>query len=198
MRTKFCLLTLGLAGLLFIGCSSQTTGNISTANANANAAKPAASAAASPVSSAADADEITDNLVRHEESGIQFLVPAGWKKEPNDSIATLRPPDGEVEVVFYIPEDTDYTQATKDVVDDLGKYVKNAKITEPGKSGRLNGLNTYSVGGTGERDGKPVAWDLTVVGGKKAVYVVSLGTPDTFAKHEAAYASLLKGIRELY
>lgn len=186
---------------LLAGCSSQKTSNTNAVNSNANAAKPAASAdaTATPMEVVSSEDAATDNLVRYEEGGVQFMSISGWKQEKKGSDLILRPPVDEAEVELYLPEAADYAQATKDVVHNLGKYIKNAKITKQGDSAQVNEMAPHSAAGTGEKDGKPVIWELTIVRGKKPVYVVTVMAPDALGKHEyeVAHAMIVRTIRPL-
>jgi predicted Zn-dependent protease len=192
---------LGLACAFFVGCAAQPVANNAN-NANANTksntnANTSASPATSNANTSTSGTTSGGTTYTHQEGGIQFTSPAGWKEKNEGDTVILSTPDDELEVYFYIPKDNDYDSATKDVADDLERYVKNIKITRQGEEGTLNGLKTYSVSGTGESDGEQVVWDLTVVGGKKPVYVVSTATPANFPKHESAYNSLITSIKPL-
>ena len=140
----------------------------------------------------------------HDAGGIQFTAPQGWKS-PNadndgDEVVTLVSPDEQLEVSFYVTGDESFAEAQKDIVDELGKYIKNAKIREKeARESTLNGLKTVSIPGSGTdaEDGKPVEWDLTIIEAKKPVFVISVAAPETFAKHAAAYETLVQSIKPL-
>lgn len=138
----------------------------------------------------------------HEAGGIQFTAPKGWKSPNNDDdsddVITLTSPDEAVEVTFYVSSDDDFAEAQKDIVEELGRYIKNAKIREKEtRESVVNGLKTVSIPGSGTdaEDNKPVEWDLTIIAAKRPVFVVSIASPDKFAPHAAAYETLVQSIK---
>jgi predicted Zn-dependent protease len=137
----------------------------------------------------------------HEEGGIEFTAPKGWKTPNdgggNDEAITLNSPDEQLEITFFAPDDGDVEASAKDLVEDLGKYIKNGKVTQTKQESSINGLKTATIAGTGEDadDNDKVDWTLTIIEAKKPVFVVSVATQGTYAKNDAAYQSLVQSIR---
>lgn len=138
-----------------------------------------------------------DTTYTHEEGGVQFTIPKGWHIEEDGDLLTVSTPDEELSMFFYIPEDGDFDKAIEDVADSLDEYIKNVKFTEKGKQSTHNGMKTYELNGTGEYEGQKVLWDLTVLGAKKPLFVVTVASPDKLAKHAAQYEALAKSVKKL-
>lgn len=134
-------------------------------------------------------------------AGIEFTIPKGWKapkSDDGDGEFFLVSPDESLSVTFFVPDDENYEQATKDVVDDLAKFVKKVKITEQGQESTVNGLKTLSIAGSGvdaDNETRRVEWDLTIIDAKKPVFVVSLATPENFPKNAPAYETLVQSVK---
>ncbi|MDQ3907605.1 MAG: hypothetical protein M3268_04595, partial [Acidobacteriota bacterium] len=122
MKKSSLLLAVGLAAGLTAGCSASVGTNTNTST---NTAKPAASPASNANTSAANTagtnaaganNASTGGTVyTHQEGGIQFTSPAGWKEKQDGQYMTLLSPDEELEVDFFVPKDDDFEKATKDV-----------------------------------------------------------------------------------
>ena len=80
---------------------------------------------------------------------------------------------------------------------DLDKLIKNPKIEQKAQEGEVNGLKTVSMNGTGELEGKPVAWDLSIVGSKKPLLIISIGTTESIEKHGKEYSTMVNSIKAL-
>ena len=137
----------------------------------------------------------------HDEGGIEFTAPKGWKS-PNtdkdgDEVIALESPDEQLEVTFYVPDDESVEEASQGIVEDLAKYIKNAKVTQSGRESAINGLKTLTIAGTGvdADDDDKVDWVLTIIEAKKPLFVVSLATQGAYAKNDAAYQMLIQSIK---
>ena len=53
---------------------------------------------------------------------------------------------------------------------------------------------TVSLSGTGTVEGKPVAWEVTLLAAKKPVIVIGFADPDTWSKNEAGYTQLVQSV----
>ncbi len=201
MSKASLLLCVGLAAGLTFGCSGYVTvnngnsANAPASNANTTNANAASANTASTNAAGANTASTGGTVYTHQEGGIQFASPAGWKEKQDGQYMTLLSPDEELEVDFFVPPNDDFEQATKDVLNDLDKYLKNAKITGEGTEGTHNGMKTYSVQGTGDYEGKPNVWDLTILGAKKPVFVLSIATPENFPKYKDDYTALINSIK---
>ncbi len=137
----------------------------------------------------------------HDDGGIEFTAPKGWKS-PNkdksgDEVITLTSPDEQLEVTFYVPEEESQEEALQGIVEELGKYIKNAKVTQKEQESTINGLKAVTVAGNGvdADDDDKVDWVLTIIQAKKPVFVVSVATQGKYAKNDAAYQMLIQSIK---
>lgn len=137
------------------------------------------------------------NVYRHEPGGIQFVLPKGWKAEPDGDILTVSSADEEMSVMFWVSSENDFDAAVDAVADELDNIIKNPKFAKDGVEGALNGMKAFSLSGSGQYEGANVLWDLTVVAAKKPVFVVSFANPQHLQKHAAAYGALAKSIKRL-
>ena len=65
----------------------------------------------------------------HEEAGVKFQLPKGWKAEPDGAVITVSTPDDSLQMVFWVPDDDSFDAAVKDLDNELGKTIKNIKTT---------------------------------------------------------------------
>lgn len=137
------------------------------------------------------------NVYRHEAGGIQFVLPKGWKAEPDGDVLTVSSADEEIAVMFWVSSESEFDAAIDAVADELDNVIKNPKFTKEGVEGTHNGMKTFQLSGTGESDGAKVLWDLSVVAAKKPVFVVSVASPQHLQKHAAAYQALVGSIKRL-
>ena len=164
-------------------------------------AEPEANQNANIAENTAEPKPVSDTVFVHDEGGIQFTAPKGWKSpngdKDSDNVITLTSPDEQLEVTFYIPDEESQEEASQGIVEELAKYIKNAKVAQKEQESTINGLKTVSVAGSGEDvdDGDKVDWDLTIIQAKKPVFVVSIATPAQYAKNDAAYQMLIQSIK---
>lgn len=136
----------------------------------------------------------------HDDGGIEFTAPKGWKSPNNDKdgdeVITLTSPDEQLEVTFYVPEDESQEEASQGIVEELAKYIKNAKVTQKEQESVINGLKAVTVAGNGvAADDDKVDWVLTIIQAKKPVFIVSVATQGKYAKNDAAYQMLIQSIK---
>ena len=197
MKTTLTALAL-LGGLLLTACGGAKP----APEANKNtASKPAATPAAAEKPKAeadkpkAEMSEEGETLT-NADAGVKFTVPKGWKSEKGESLTVTSPDDG-VAVSFVVSSADDLEKAVDAAANEMDKLIKNAKIEQQGKESTVNGLKAVSMNGTGELEGKPVAWDLSIVVAKKPLLVISIGAPESIQKHGKDYETMVNSIKPL-
>lgn len=147
----------------------------------------------SPVDQSNNSDPKVEsvNVMKHQPSGLQFELPAGWKTRTNAGQLVAEPADGKAYLSFAVIEEANikgyvekWAEGMKDRLTDLQVDV-NAEVNE------VNGLQQiYSVG-SATLEGKPIQWDLTIVkGGRKVLAVMALGENLDGAAVQKVYASI--------
>jgi hypothetical protein len=133
----------------------------------------------------------------HEEGGITFTLPAGWKAEPDGAQITASPEGGGVSISFWVTEEDDFEAASEAVGTELGKMLKNIKFDGEPKEDTHNGMPHASFSGTGQIEGQDVLFSADLLQAKKPVIVLSFGVADQLQKHAAAFSQLVKSIKKV-
>lgn len=133
----------------------------------------------------------------HEEGGISFTLPAGWKAEPDGAQITASPEAGGVSISFWVTEEDDFEAASEAVGEELGKMLKNIKFDGEPKESTHNGMPHASFSGTGQIEGQDVLFSADLLQAKKPVIVLSFGVADQLQKHAAAFSQLVKSIKKV-
>ena len=154
------------------------------AASNVNAAKPAAAQAGG-------------KTFTHEEGGITFTLPAGWKAEPDGEQITASPADGGISIVFWVPEEETFEAAADALGEELGKQVKNLKLDGEPKEGTHNGMSYAAVKGSGQIEGEDIIFSADLLGAKRPVIILSFGTAEGLQKYAAEYGQLVKSIKKV-
>lgn len=188
---KFCGFVLVLSVVLCLAACEKDAPDANDNAANANAAEDTTET--KPLDAPL--------MFVHDDGGIEFTAPKGWKS-PNkdkdgDEVITLTSPDEQLEVTFYVPEEESQEEASQGIVEELAKYIKNAKVTQKEQESTINGLKAVTVSGNGvdADDDDKVDWVLTIIEAKKPVFVVSIATQGKYAKNDAAYQMLIQSIK---
>jgi predicted Zn-dependent protease len=210
MKILKTLLALGLVALFFVGCSKDTsntnTSTTSTGNSNTKASSTPATPATTPNSSSSSGNSSSssssesssaDNTFRHQEAGIQFTLPAGWKSKPEGETITAASADDAINVVFWVPKGDDFNKAVDDLSEQLDKVIKNSKVTSPGQESTHNGMRAYTAAGSGEVDNKTIVWEVDVLQAKKPFFVLTFAAPEQFKSHEGEYQQLLGSLKKM-
>jgi predicted Zn-dependent protease len=133
----------------------------------------------------------------HEEGGIQFTAPDGWKAEAEGEQLTVSPPGGGIGIVFWVPEGDTFEAAVAALEEELAKTVKNAKFDGEAREGTHNGMAHATLTGSGPIEGEEMAFSVDLVMAKKPVIILTFASAENFKKHEAEYHSLVKSIRKV-
>lgn len=133
----------------------------------------------------------------HEEGGIEFTVPDGWKAEQEGEQFTASPPDGSIGVVFWVPEGDTFDAAADALGDELEKTIKNAKLDGEGKDGTHNGMRHASFSGSGVMGGENIIFRVDMLMAKKPVIVLTFGSPEVIKQYADEYHSLLGSIKKV-
>ena len=133
----------------------------------------------------------------HQEGGISFVLPAGWKAEPNGSQLTASPEEGGISIAFWVTGEDDFEAASEAVGAELGKMLKNVKLDGEPKEDTHNGMPHASFTGTGQLEGHDVLFSADLLQAKKPVIVLTFGVADQLHKHAEEYAQLVKSIKKI-
>jgi len=215
VKTFKLFLALGLAAALFVGCSksdtnanssnssttkasnsSTTTTTTATTNTPGTTTSPSNTTTSSNSSSSSSSPGGGQTFT-HQEGGLQFTVPAGWKAEPQGEKMLVSSADGALAMFFWVPQGEDFDKAVSDLGTQLEKVIGNAKTTTPGHETTHNGMRAYTGGGTGEVNNQPMAWEVDILQAKKPVFIVTFASPDQFASHADEYNHVLSSIKRV-
>jgi len=133
----------------------------------------------------------------HKEAGVQFEVPKGWKTKPDGDVITVSTADDSLQMVFWVPEEDTFDAAVKDLDTELGKTVKNIKITDKGTSDTHNGMPHFSEGGTGQVNGVTIEWSVDVLAAKKVVIILTFAAPGIAEKHADEAVKFITSIKKI-
>jgi hypothetical protein len=192
-----------MAGMLFAGCGGVA---VTTNTTNANAAKPANTNAASTTSNANASSANTnaasaktsaqgDNVITNQEAGITFTVPEGWKSEPNGEQIQVSSPDDSVTIVLWVPDTDSFEDAAKAMGDQIDKQLQDVKTDGDGKETTVNGMQAYTLTGTGKYEGTPVNWAVDLIKAKKPFIALSIGESAKLQQHLDGYKKLVQSIK---
>ena len=137
-----------------------------------------------------------DRFFSHKEAGIQFELPKGWKAKPDGAVLTVSTADDSVQMVFWVPDEDTFDAAVKNLENEMGKTVKNVKVTSKGKEDTHNGMAHYGESGTGEVDGTTIEWSVDVLAAKKPVIILTFAAPNLFEKHATEFLKLIESIKK--
>ncbi|MEK6335417.1 MAG: hypothetical protein AABM67_10745 [Acidobacteriota bacterium] len=138
-----------------------------------------------------------DDAFKHTGAGVKFVLPAGWKAKPDGEVITVSTPDDALQMVFWVPEEETLDAAVKDLDSELGKTIKNIKMSGKGTRDTHNGMAHYSVDGTGEVDGTTIEWSVDVLAARKIVIILSFAAPGAWEKHSDDASKFIGSIRRI-
>jgi hypothetical protein len=133
----------------------------------------------------------------HQEAGVKFELPKGWKAEPDGQVITVSTPDDSLQMVFWVPDEDSFDAAVKDLDNELGKTIKNIKTTGKETKDTHNGMPHYGQSGTGEVEGTTIEWSVDVLGAKKPVIILSFAAPGVWEKHAENAAKFIASIKKI-
>ncbi len=138
-----------------------------------------------------------DRSFSHKEAGVQFELPRGWKAKPDGEVITVSTADDSLQMVFWVPDEDSFDAAVKDLDTELGKTVKNIKITDKGTSDTHNGMPHFSEGGTGQVNGTTIEWSVDVLAAKKVVIILTFAAPGIAEKHADEAVQFITSIKKI-
>lgn len=138
-----------------------------------------------------------DKTYTHEEGGIQFDAPDGWKSEAEGDQITVSAPDDSISIVFWVPEADTFDAALEALEEELEKMVKNIKLDGEAKSDTHNGMKHAGLTGSGQIEGADVLWSVDLLMAKKPVIALTFASPGNFEKQAEAYSKLVKSIKKV-
>ena len=138
-----------------------------------------------------------NEIYRHNEAGVQFQLPKGWKAKPDGEVITVSTADDSLQMVFWVPDENTFDAAVKDLDKELSKTIKNIKTTDKGTADKHNGMPHYSQGGTGEVNGVTIQWSVDVLAAKKVVIILTFAAPGIAEKHAEEAVKFINSIKKI-
>ncbi len=136
------------------------------------------------------------DVFTHQDAGVQFQLPKGWKAKPDGEVITASSADDSLQVVFWVPDESTFAAAVKELDKELGKTIKNMKTDGKPAEDELNGMPHYGETGTGDVNGATIVWSVDVLGAKKPLIVLTFAAPNLFEKNSDAYEKLVSSIKK--
>lgn len=133
----------------------------------------------------------------HQDAGVQFKLPAGWKAKPDGEVITVSSADDALQVVFWVPDENSFEAAVKELDKELSKTIKNMKPEGKPSEDVLNGMPHYGQTGTGEVNGATIVWSVDVLGARKPLMILTFAAPNLFEKNSDAYERLLSSLKKV-
>ena len=134
---------------------------------------------------------------RHEEGGIQFDLPDGWKAEPDGEVISVSSPDDVINMFFLVTEGDTLREAADALDEELTKIVKNPKLSGEPKEGEHNGMPHFSQSGAGEIEGVRVELSVDILIAKKPALILNTAAAGQCEKHATAAARLINSIKRM-
>lgn len=185
---------------LFSACgapAANTSNANKPANANttSNANKPAN---ANTAANTATAPATDGQVIKIEESGIQFTVPKGYKFSKDGEDTVVKSEDEGIDIRFTVPKDGDYETVVADAAKEIDDYLDDVKVVNKGTKGSQDGMDTTSLSGTAKNEGEEVGWELTIVKApKKAVLVNIYAAKSSLEKDSAKVKDFFTSIKKM-
>ena len=136
-------------------------------------------------------------VFRHQEAGVQFELPKGWRAKPEGDVITVSSPDDALQMVFWAPDKDTFDAAVKDLDKELGKTIKNIKTTGKPIEDNYHGMPHFSESGTGEVEGTTIQWSVDVLSAKKVVIILSFAAPGVWDKYSEEGAKFINSIKKI-
>lgn len=151
---------------------------------------------AKPVGTSTVSSTQENRSFSHKAAGVEFELPKGWKAKPDGEVITVSTADDSLQMVFWVPEEDTFDAVVKDLGKELGKTIKNVKVTDKGTADTHNGMPHFSEGGTGEVDGTTIEWSVDVLAAKKVVIILTFAAPGVAEKHAEEAAKFISSIKK--
>ncbi|HEX3084810.1 MAG TPA: hypothetical protein VHP99_09835, partial [Pyrinomonadaceae bacterium] len=132
----------------------------------------------------------------HQDAGVQFQLPKGWKAKPDGEVITVSSADDALQVVFWVPDENTFDAAVKELDKELGKIIKNLKTTGKPTQDTHNGMAHYGENGTGVVEGATIEWSVDVLGARKPLIILTFAAPSLIEKNADAYMKLVQSIKK--
>ena len=133
----------------------------------------------------------------HQEAGVRFQLPKGWKAKPDGEVITVSSADDALQVVFWVPDNDTFDAAVKELDKELGKIIKNLKTSGKPTQDTHNGMAHYGENGTGVVSGATIEWSVDVLGAKKPLIILTFAAPNLIEKHADNYMKLVQSIKKI-
>jgi hypothetical protein len=137
------------------------------------------------------------DVFTHQDAGVQFQLPKGWKAKPDGEVITASSADDALQVVFWVPDENSFDEAVKELDKKLSNTIKNMKSEGKPSKDTLNGMPHYGETGTGDVNGATIVWSVDVLGARRPLVILTFAAPQLFEKNADGYEKLLSSIRKI-
>jgi hypothetical protein len=141
---------------------------------------------------------ISQEIFKHEDSGVQLVIPAGWFYQKENNTITFFPKDRDFVVSITIHEVSAIDKIIDVLISDLSKTYSSIDISDP-KEDNMNGMRGWEIHGTAKANGIDMAIDygIYVTPKEKVLEIGAVATGDIFEKYKNDLETFLKGIKPL-
>ena len=180
MKNLNSLIAFALLVLAVAACGKSSNDNSSNSSNNNNSSN---SNNSSSSSKTAPSETNSEGVFHDDNAGIRLQAPKGWKTRLDGEQLTITAPDGSMTMVFWVPEGS-FDSAIKDLDRQLSRKIKRMKTTTNGSESSTNGMQIYTIAGTGEVDGNDIEWSVDIIKApKKPTIVLTFAQPGAWDKH---------------
>ena len=136
-----------------------------------------------------------DRILYHDEAGLQFELPPGWRAKEVGNDLLIETADGTIQVDIWVPESATFDLALRNIDRDLSKIVKNARVIDRGTSDTHNGMRHFATSGTGTVNGRRCEWSVDILEAKKTVLILSYWAPGLADRHASEGIQFINSIK---
>ena len=148
------------------------------------------------------ATNLNAETYKHEDSGLQFTLPKGWKCTKEDDRINILNKEKTVSIVGGVIEKA----AAKAILGDIDEFLSSldgfddVEVADGPKKEKVNGLMQSWYEGTASirmdnGESVNIEWDMTIIsGGKNILFLVGTGELD---KNEETYETFFESIQKI-
>jgi hypothetical protein len=136
-----------------------------------------------------------DRILYHDEAGLQFELPLGWRAKEVGNDMLIETADGTVQVDIWVPESANFELALRNIDRDLSKVVKNVRVLDRGTSDTHNGMRHFATSGTGTVNGRRCEWSVDILDARKTVLILSYWAPGLADRHASEGIQFINSIK---
>lgn len=136
-----------------------------------------------------------DRILYHDEAGLQFELPRGWRSKEVGNDMLIETADTTVQIDIWIPESATFELALRNIDRDLSRVVKNVRVIDRGTSDTHNGMRHFETSGTGTVNGRRCEWSVDILEARKTVLILSYWAPGIADRHASEGLQFINSIK---